>query len=62
MSEPATVSVAQAAALLGLSKDTVYRAINRGDLAAIKFGRAVQIPRHVIDRLIAHGNTTQVAS
>lgn len=53
---PATYSVPTAAALLGMSKATLYRAVNRGDIIAIRFGRAVQIPRHVIDRLLADGN------
>ena len=58
---PATYSVAAAAALLGMSKATVYRAIDRGELTAIRFGRAVQIPAHVVDRLLADGNN-RVAS
>lgn len=58
---PATYSVPAAAALLGMSKATIYRAIGRGDLPAIRFGRAVQIPAHVVDRLLADGNT-QAAS
>lgn len=56
---PATIGVPEAAALLGLSKSTLYRAIDRGELPAIKFGRAVQIPRHIVDRLLADGNTGQ---
>jgi excisionase family DNA binding protein len=59
---PATYSVPAAAALLGMSKATLYRAINRGDIIAIRFGRAVQIPAHVVERLLADGNTQQAAS
>jgi excisionase family DNA binding protein len=44
-----------------MSKATLYRAIDRGDLPAIRFGRAVQIPAHVVDRLIAEGNTQGAA-
>lgn len=58
---PATYPVAVAAALLGMSKATLYRAIERGDLPAIRFGRAVQIPAHVIDRLLADGNNRTTA-
>ena len=53
---PATYSVPVAAALLGMSKATLYRAINRGDIISIRFGRAVQIPSHVVDRLLSDGN------
>jgi excisionase family DNA binding protein len=58
MTEPvaATISVAEAAALLGMSRATLYRAIDRGDIVAIRYGRAVQIPRHVVDDLLANGN------
>lgn len=59
---PATYSVTQAAALTGLSRATLYRAIDRGDLPAIVFGKAVQIPAHVIDRLLAEGNNQAAAS
>jgi excisionase family DNA binding protein len=48
----ATYSVAAAAALLGMSKATLYRAIKRGDISAIRFGRAIQIPRYAIDYLL----------
>lgn len=58
---PATYSVPAAAALLGISKFTLYRAINRGDIIAIKIGRCTQVPAHVVDRLLADGNN-QAAS
>lgn len=51
-----TYTATEAASLLGMSKATLYRAINRGDIIAIRFGRAVQIPRHVVDRLLEQGN------
>jgi excisionase family DNA binding protein len=57
----ATYSVPAAAALLGVSKFTLYRAVNRGDIIAIKIGRCTQIPAHVVDRLLADGNN-QAAS
>lgn len=53
----ATMSVPDAAALLGISRSTLYRAIGRGEITAIRIGRCTQIPRHVVDRLIAEGNT-----
>lgn len=60
MTEPAsaTMSVPDAAALLGISRSTLYRAIDRGDIVAIRIGRCTQVPRHVVERLIAEGNTT----
>lgn len=60
--ESATVSIAEAAAVLGVSYNTIARAIDNGDIVAIRLGRRRQIPRHVIDRLLAEGNTNAAAS
>lgn len=61
MTDPAavTMSVPEAAALLGVHASTIYRAVDRGELTAIRIGRCVQIPRHVVERLINEGNTTK---
>lgn len=59
---PPTYSVPEAAARLGISKFTLYRAVNRGDIVAIKIGRCTQIPAHVVDELLAHGNNQAAAS
>lgn len=52
----ATMGVPEAATLLGVSRATLYRAIARGEITAIRIGRCTVIPRHVVDRLIAEGN------
>lgn len=59
MTEPAsaTMSVPAAAALLGVGQSTLYAAIQRGEIIAIRIGRTVQVPRHVVERLLAEGNT-----
>lgn len=59
--QSATMSVPDAAAILGISRSTLYRAIDRGEVTAIRIGRCTQIPRHVVDRLIAEGNTRGAA-
>jgi excisionase family DNA binding protein len=53
-----TLSVDQAAARLGVGRWALRHAIERGEIQAIKVGRRVRIPTHVIDRLLAQGNTT----
>ncbi len=40
-----TVSVAEAAAITGVSADTVKRRIKRGDLPAVRIGKAYRIDR-----------------
>ena len=45
MSRAAVVTVAQAAAVLGVDVRTVTRAIENGELPALRLGRRVLIPR-----------------
>lgn len=52
-----TVSVAEAATLLGVSQSSLYRAVKNGQIIAIRLGHISRIPRHAIDRLLAEGNT-----
>lgn len=47
----AYLSVRQTAALLGVSRQTVYRAVQRGELHAVKIGEAVRVPREAIEGL-----------
>jgi len=37
---------------LGVSRDSVIRAIQRGELKIVRFGRRVLIPRSELDRLL----------
>src|SRR5918994_904 len=41
---PATISVAQAAELLGVSRSAAYRAVAAGQLPALRLGRRIHIP------------------
>lgn len=47
-----TVTVAEAAEILGISRRLVYDAINRNELRAISIGRRLVIPRAEIERLL----------
>ncbi|NRQ30680.1 helix-turn-helix domain-containing protein [Nonomuraea sp. NN258] len=38
------MTVAEAAALLGLHRDAAYEAVRRGDLPSIRIGRKILIP------------------
>jgi excisionase family DNA binding protein len=38
--------------LLDLNRESVYRAIARGDLRAVRVGRAIRLPRAQIDALL----------
>lgn len=48
--ERATMTVPEAATLLGLSESATYEAVTRGEIPAVKIGRRVLVVR---DRLIA---------
>ena len=43
------------AELLDLNRESIYRAIDRGDLRAIRVGRAIRLPRAQLDALLAGG-------
>ena len=57
-SEPVTagrslvLSVGEAATLLGISRAHAYELVARGELAHIRLGRRVVVPRRAIDELI----------
>ena len=44
-----TMGVDEAAAVLGVSRDAVYDAVNRGEIQAVKVGRAVRIARRPLE-------------
>ena len=39
--------------LLDLNRESIYRAISRGELQAVRVGRAIRLPRAQIDALLA---------
>ncbi len=52
LSEVRLLTVAEVAAIMRLSKMTVYRMVNAGTLPALKVGRSVRIPEHVVDEYL----------
>lgn len=49
------VSVPDLAAELDISKNLLYEAVNRKQIAAVKFGKAVRIPVDEADRIVREG-------
>ena len=47
------LTVFEAAAILRVSKQTVYRLVRAGDLEAIRVGRSFRIPAHVVKPQVA---------
>ncbi len=49
--EPLTVTVPEYCEATGFGQSTVYAAIARGELPVVRAGRAVRLPRWLLDRL-----------
>ena len=56
--ERRTVSVEDAAVMLGVGRTTAYAAVRRGELASIRIGRRVVVPVAAIERLLSAGDPT----
>lgn len=55
--EPEFITVASIATRLGVSKMTVYRLINNGELAAIKIGRTYRVPTKAFEQFLEDSKT-----
>lgn len=49
---PAVLTVLEVAKILRIAKMSVYHAIARGDLPAIRIGRRVLIPRFALEQML----------
>jgi excisionase family DNA binding protein len=47
-----TWTVSEVAILLGISRNTAYEAVRRGELPAIRVGRRLVIPRNALDKIL----------
>jgi excisionase family DNA binding protein len=50
--ERLTLSVAEAAKLLGISRGTAYECVRTGEIPSVNFGRRVLIPRRRLEALL----------
>ena len=48
-----TITVDEAAAALGISRNHAYEAVKQGDLPSLKIGRRILIPKAAFDRMLA---------
>jgi excisionase family DNA binding protein len=61
VNEPLTLTVEEAAKLLGVSRGTAYEAARRGELPTIRLGRRLLVPRARLYELVgAHTNGKEV--
>ena len=54
-------TVKQAAKMLDANVKSVYEAIRKAEIPAIRFGRSIRIPRAAFDRLLQDGKVASVA-
>jgi excisionase family DNA binding protein len=53
--ERVAYTVAEAAQLLGLSTNSGYEAVKRGEIPVIRIGRRIIVPKLAFDRLLENG-------
>lgn len=53
----ATITVEEAAEILGISKASAYRAAGAGEIPAIRIGRRLVIPRASFEKFLAGSET-----
>jgi excisionase family DNA binding protein len=47
-----TLTIEEAAEILGLSRASAYAAANNGDLPVIRLGRRLIVPRHALEQML----------
>ena len=57
MEERLTVSVKEAAHLLGIGRSAAYEAVRSGEIPSIKIGRRILIPMRAIERMLDTAST-----
>jgi excisionase family DNA binding protein len=60
--ERRTLSVSEAARILGISRAHAYDCVRTGDLPSIALGRRVVVPRQALEELLARGSSGESAS
>jgi excisionase family DNA binding protein len=50
--ERSTMTVEEAARVLGISRSSAYECVRRGELRAVRLGRRLVVPRLVVEQLL----------
>lgn len=56
------LTVPEAARLLGISRTHAYELVTRGELAHIRLGRRIVVPKHALDALLGLPSERQATS
>lgn len=52
-----TLTVTEAAACLGISRNTAYQAVREGTVPSIRVGRRILVPVHALEELLSSPET-----
>lgn len=56
-SECLTISVEEAAKILGISRGLAYSMVHEKRIPALRFGRVIRVPRHALEQLLDNQGT-----
>jgi excisionase family DNA binding protein len=60
-SAPLTLSVQDAAKLLGVSRDLVYDLVAQGELPALRLGRRIVLPHRALEELVQAASSSDAS-
>jgi excisionase family DNA binding protein len=60
--ERSTMTVEEAARVLGISRSSAYECVRRGELRAVRLGRRLVVPRLAVEQLLAGTDRPSPAS
>ena len=52
-----TLTVEEAAQVLGIGRNSTYEAIKRGEIPALRLGRRLVVPRQALEQLLRHNDS-----
>jgi excisionase family DNA binding protein len=58
----ATISVADAAKIIGCAESTLYKAIKLGQFPALKIGTTTRVPQPALERMLATGKMNPIVT
>lgn len=56
MTEPAVLTIEEAAKLLRIGRSAAYEAARRGEIPVIRLGRSLRVPRHRLEAMLGSIN------
>ena len=61
MTDPKVYSVEEVAKILGVSRNGMYRAIERGEIPSVRVGRRIVVPMAAVERLLEQSGDVAAA-